>query len=327
MNKRRRLYAILACFTATTCAMAQFNESGISAGFFDSSENSTINFSQFHLPPLAVLFENAKSNPNILSLAKAQEIAQAEVAKQKRHIFSYITGHASYSYGKTDMWGNNSSTYNQMIYQFQGSEQSYWNVGVNLAVPVEDILDLGASVKRKKLAVEQAQIQKDIAYDNLKLQIATLYIKITNDLISLKAASENAAIYQGAGSLNKEEFENGNMSIRDFAETKRYENGAVSSYQSLQTSITTDIITLEILTHTPIITNTTTEVVLDGKIEKSDKQLEKERKDIEKKIKKETEAEDKRIKALEKKEQEEQKAALEKAKENAQRAKNLKMKK
>lgn len=310
---------MLACFAVTATAMAQFNESGISAGFFDSSENSTINFSQFHLPPLAVLFENAKSTPTILSLAKAQEIAQAEVAKQKRHIFSYITGHASYSYGKTDMWGNNSSTYNQMIYQFQGSEQNYWNIGVNLAVPVEDILDLGAAVKRKKLLVEQAQIAKDAAYDQLKLQIATLYVKITNDLISLKAASENAAIYQGAGSLNKEEFENGNMSIREFAETKRYENSAVNSYQSLQTTITTDILTLEILTHTPIITNTTTEVVLDGKVEKTDKQLEKERKSVEKQIKKDTEAEDKRVKALEKKEQEEQKAKVDKAKENAKR--------
>lgn len=318
---------MLVCIVATVNSMAQFNESGISAGFFDSSENSTINFSKFHLPPLAVLFENAKSTPTILSLAKAQEIAQAEVAKQKRHIFSYITGHASYSYGKTDMWGNNSSTYNQMIYQFQGSEQNYWNVGVNLAVPVEDILDLGAAVKRKKLLVEQAQIAKDAAYDQLKLQIATLYVKITNDLIALKAASENAAIYQGAGALNKDEFENGNMSIRDFAETKRYENAAVSTYQSLQTSITTDILTLEILTHTPIITNTTTEVVLDGKIEKSEKELNKERKSIEKKIKKESEAEDKRIKELEKKEKEELEAAAEKAKDNAKRVQNAKKKK
>lgn len=149
MSKLR--YLLIAVMTAGfgISASAQFNNSGISAGFFDSSETSTINFSKFHLPPLAVLFENAKSNPQILDLAKAQEIAQAEVAKQKKHIFSYVRGHASYSYGKTDMWGNNSSTYNQMIYQFQGSEQNYWNVGVNVNVPLEDLLDLGAAVKRK----------------------------------------------------------------------------------------------------------------------------------------------------------------------------------
>ena len=232
-------------------AFAQFNESGISAGFFDSSNEKSINFSEFHLPPLAVLFENAKSTPQILTLAKAQEIAQAEVAKQKRHIFSYVTGHASYSYGVSDMWGNSSSSYNMRIMQFQGSEQKYWNVGVNLAVPLEDILDLGAAVRRKKLEVDQAQLKKDMAYDQLKLQIATLYVTITNDLVTLKTASESAAMFQGAGALNLEDFHNGNMSIADFAYNKTHENGIVQTYQNLQTKITTDILTLEILTHTP----------------------------------------------------------------------------
>jgi outer membrane protein TolC len=140
-------------------ASAQLDSTGVSAGFFDSSASKTINFSNFHLPPLAVLFENAKMNPKILTLAKAQEIAQAEVAKQKRHIFSYVTGHASYGYGKTDMWGNNSSTYSSIIYQYQGSVSSYWNIGVNLAVPVEDILDLKASIQAQKIGlVEKAQI-------------------------------------------------------------------------------------------------------------------------------------------------------------------------
>lgn len=306
---RLRFFTILLAAGLGLKASAQFNDSGINAGFFDSSESSTINFSKFHLPPLAVLFENAKSNPQILDLAKAQEMAQAEVAKQKRHIFSYIRGHASYSYGKTDMWGNNSSTYNQMIYQFQGTEQNYWNVGVNLNVPLEDILDLKASVKRKKLAVDQAQIKKDIAYDQLKLQIASLYVKITNNLVSLKTASENAAIYQGAGALNQEDFHQGNMSIEDFAYTKLREQDAVNKYQALQTEITTDIITLEILTHTPIITNTTTDITLDNTIEKTDKEIARENKAVEKKIKKAAKEEEKRVSKLEKVEKEAQEKA------------------
>ena len=125
MSTIRQLVITVLLGTMASASYAQYNNSGISAGFFDSSEESTINFSNFHLPPLAVLYENAKQNPRILSLAKAQEIAQAEVAKQKRHIFSYVYGHASYSYGKTDMWGNNQSTQSYTtIYQFQGNEQS-----------------------------------------------------------------------------------------------------------------------------------------------------------------------------------------------------------
>lgn len=315
--KLRHILLFTVIAASTQNAFAQFDNSGISAGFFDSSENQSLNFSTFHLPPLAVLLENAKSTPQILNLAKAEEIAKAEVAKQKRHIFSYIYGHASYSYGKTDMWGNNSSTYNQVIYQFQGSEQNYWNVGVNISVPLEDILDLGASVKRKRLEKEKAQIEKDLAYDQLKLQLTSLYVRINNNIIALKTASENAAIYQGAGQLAQEQFHQGELSIEAFAKTKEYETGAVNVYQNLQTSIITDILTLEILTHTPIITNTTTEITLDNEVQKSAKQINKENKAVEKRIEQQAKEDKRKEEIIEKAEREAKKEAEKAAKKEA----------
>ena len=309
MNKIKRYILMIAIVATGPQAYAQFSESGISAGFFDSSNEKDINFSEFHLPPLTVLLENAKSSPSILSLEKARQIAQAEVAKQRRHIFSYVKGHASYSYGKTDMWGNNSSTMAPVIYQFQGSTQNYWNFGVNLAVPLEDILDLGAAVKRKKLEVEQAVLQKDIAYDQLKLQIAGLFVKITNSLVTLKTLGEAAAAYQGAGALNREEFEDGNLPIANYASTKLHESDMVSAYQALQTTITTDILTLEILTHTPIITNSTTEITLDSHVVKTEKELVKENKTIEKRIKKAAKKENRKEKKLLKAEAKAERAA------------------
>ena len=294
MRKARIIFLTLVLVGTASLSHAQYNNSGISAGFFDSSENATINFSSFHLPPLSVLFENAKQNPQILTLAKAQEIAQAEVAKQKRHIFSYVHGHASYSYGKTDMWGQGSTSYNLVLQQFQGSEQSYWNVGVNLNVPLEDILDLGAAVKRKKLLVDQARIQKDLAFDRLKQE--------------LKTSSEAAAIYQGAGALNQEDFHQGNMTIEGFAETKMREIGVVQGYQNLQTQITTDIITLEIWTHTPILTNTTTDINLEEE-QLSEKEIKKQNRAVEKKIKKAAAAEEKRYRQMEEAEKKAEKKA------------------
>ena len=305
---RRLLLAFIVATTGST-AYAQYENSGISAGFFDSSDNTTINFSTFHLPPLAVLYENAKENPIILQAAKTHELAVMEVAKQKRHIFSYVTGHASYSYGKTDMWGQNSSSYNLVLQQFQGTEQSYWNVGVNLAVPLEDILDLSAAVKRKRLEAEVARYQRDQAYDQLKLQIGTLYAQITNDLVTLKTMSEAAAIYQGAGQLNQEQFHQGEMEIEGFAYTKLQEVTVVSQYEAMQTKILTDIITLEIITHTPILTNSTTEITLDDSVKKSEKQIAKENKKVEKRIKKAAEEEEKKLSALEKAEKKAEKAA------------------
>ena len=282
------------------------DDSGISAGFFDSSEESSLNFSSFHLPPLSVLFENAKQNPQILSMEKSEQLAKAEIAKQKRHIFSYVKAHASYSYGKTDVYGqmtnNQTGTMNFVpIFESKnGTEQSYWNVGVNLNIPLEDILDWAPSIKRKRLEAEKARLDKDIKFEELKLQISTLYAKITNTLVTLKTASEGAAAYQGAGALNQEDFHQGNMSIEDYAWTKLHELDVVKQYQLLQTEIMTDIITLEIISRTPIITNATTEVTLDGTIHKSESQIRRENKALEKRIAKEAKADEKRYQQLEK---------------------------
>ena len=307
MNKVKRLLLLLPVIGISTMTYAQaLDDSGISAGFFDSSEESSLNFSTFHLPPLSVLFENAKQNPQILSMEKTEQLAKAEVAKQKRHIFSYIRAHASYSYGKTDVYGqmtnNQTGTMNFVpIFESKnGTEQSYWNVGVNLNIPLEDILDWAPSVKRKRLEAEKARLEKDIKFEDLKLQISTLYAKITNSLVTLKTASEGAAAYQGAGALNQEDFHQGNMSIEDYAWTKMHEMSTVSTYQTLQTQIITDILTLEIISRTPIITNATTEVTLDGTIHKSESQIRRENKALEKRIAKEAKADEKRYQQLEK---------------------------
>ena len=329
MNKVKRLLLLLPVIGISTMTYSQsLDDSGISAGFFDSSEESSLNFSTFHLPPLSVLFENAKQNPLILSMEKSEQLAKAEVAKQKRHIFSYIRAHASYSYGKTDVYGqmtnNQTGTMNFVpIFESKnGTEQSYWNVGVNLNIPLEDILDWAPSVKRKRLEAEKARLEKDIKFEDLKLQISTLYAKITNSLVTLKTASESAAAYQGAGALNQEDFHQGNMSIEDYAWTKMHELNTVQQFQTLQTQIITDILTLEIISRTPIITNATTEVTLDGTIHKSESQIRRENKALEKRIAKEAKADEKRYQQLEKAE----KAAKEKsdriaAREAAQSAK------
>lgn len=307
MNKVKRLLLLLPVIGISTMTYAQsLDDSGISAGFFDSSDESSLNFSSFHLPPLSVLFENAKQNPQILSMEKSEQLAKAEIAKQKRHIFSYVKAHASYSYGKTDVYGqmtnNQTGTMNFVpIFESKnGTEQSYWNVGVNLNIPLEDILDWAPSIKRKRLEAEKARLDKDIKFEELKLQISTLYAKITNTLVTLKTASEGAAAYQGAGALNQEDFHQGNMSIEDYAWTKLHELDVVKQYQLLQTEIMTDIITLEIISRTPIITNATTEVTLDGTIHKSESQIRRENKALEKRIAKEAKADEKRYQQLEK---------------------------
>ena len=102
--------------------------------------------------------------------------------------------------------------------------------------------------------------------------------------------------------------------IQEFADSKTREDSEVARYQNLQTDIIKDILTLEIITHTPILTNSTTEITLDGTVHKTEKQIAKENKAVEKRIKKAAEEEEKKLKALEKAEAKAQKAAKKAAK-------------
>ena len=226
----------------------------------DETNNQRIDYSNFRLPPLSLLFENAKSNPSIELLAREEAIQRELCKKERRNWSTWITGSAAYSYGVMDSYGTSESVISPVIYQYMGSKQNYWNIGARANIPLSDILDMKSRAKRQRLATEKVALQKDIAYEELKQTIATLYVRITNNMISLKTAGENAAAYKGAGLLNEEEFKMGEITVRDLAETKRWESSATQEYQNLQSAITTDILVLEILTHTPIITNSTVEI-------------------------------------------------------------------
>jgi hypothetical protein len=66
----------------------------------------------------------------------------------------------------------------------------------------------------------------------------------------------------------------------------------------MQTTITTDIITLELLSHTPILTNTTTDITLDDD-QLSEKDIRKQNREVAKNIKKAAAKEDERYRKIE----------------------------
>lgn len=249
--------------TETKTSGGDIETHGIVAGFFDSAHGSKINFSEFKLPPLSELFANARTNPSVEMIAREEQIQRELVKKEKRSLLEFFSVHANYTYGIMDNYGSNSTVTSPIYYQYMGSKQHYWNVGANFKMQLDEGFDYRGRIRRQKLAAEKARMEKEKAFEELKQKIATLYVHITNKIIALKTAGENAAAYKGAGLLTNQEFKIGDVTVRDLAETKRWENEAVGSYQTLQAEIEEEILILEIITNTPIITNATSEVHLD----------------------------------------------------------------
>ena len=252
----------LSAQTDTQSQDGEIETRGIVAGFFDSASGTKINFSEFKLPPLSQLFANASTNPSVEMIQREEDLQRELIKKEKRSLLEFFSVHANYTYGIMDNYGSNSTVTSPIYYQYMGSKQNYWNVGASFQMHLDEGFDYRGRIRRQQLAAEKVRMEKEKAFEELKQKIATLYVRITNKIIALKTAGENAAAYKGAGLLTDQEFKQGDVTVRDLAETKRWENEAVGNYQTLQAEIEIDLLILEILTNTPIITNATSEVHL-----------------------------------------------------------------
>lgn len=265
MKMKGLLMCCAAFMLSLSCAQAQVNQPTVEGGYFDSSELAVIDYADFQLPPLGTLFDNARTNPSIELKEKERQIEAELLKKEKKYFLSWFRARAQYTYGIMDNYGSGSDVMTPIYYQYVGTKQHYWNLGAQVNIPLDEAFDLGGRVKRQKLNVEKAEKEKEIEFESLKQQIATLYVRITNNLVAIKTSAENAAVYKGAGHLQEQQFKVGEVEVTSLAETKRWENQAIQNYQSLQSSITTDILILEIMTHTPIITNVISKTKLEPK--------------------------------------------------------------
>ena len=205
------------------------------------------------LPPLSVLYENAKGTPSIEFLAKQKQLQEKLLSKEKRRWLEFFSARAGYAYGKTDNYGSLSDPSTPIFYQYTGVAQHYYNAGANINIPFESLFDLGGKIKRQRIAVEAAELQKQDAFNQLKIQISQLYVEILSSISTLKVAAEAAALVQGEYQLAENNFRNGAVEAITLSEIKKRQVEATRIYEENLTKLNSNIFQLEILTNTPII--------------------------------------------------------------------------
>lgn len=216
--------------------------------------NLNVDFATLKLPPLSVLYANARSNPSVKILEKEKQLQKRLLSKEKKSWLGFFSARAGYTHGVTDNYGTMTDVTTPIFYQYSGVEQNYWNVGGNVNISFETLFDLGGKVKRQRLEVEKAELAKEQTYDQLRQQIAQLYVHILSNIETLKRSAEHLALYKGASATAEQEFRNRRTTIGDVAEIKRKEFEANSSFESLRAAINEQLLVLEIISHTPILT-------------------------------------------------------------------------
>lgn len=221
----------------------------------DYSKLHPQDYSKITLPPLDLLFENAKGAPTYELATVKEQIERKLLAKEKRAVLSFFSLRGSYQYG---MFGNE-STYTDVsiapYLSYSTQAQNGYTVGAGINIPLEGLFDLTARVKRQKLNVRVAELEKEVKFEEMKREIIQLYATATSQLSILKLNAEALILADVQYEIAEKDFANGKIESEDLSSEKSRQSVAQEKFENSKFELTRSLMILEVITRTSILKN------------------------------------------------------------------------
>ncbi|MDR0972716.1 MAG: TolC family protein [Prevotellaceae bacterium] len=207
------------------------------------------------LPPLEVLFENARSTP-VYELAQVQEeIERSLLAKEKRAILSFFSIRGSWQYGNFINEASYTDIMTSIIQSRNTATQNSFFVGAGINIPIESVFDLVPRVKRQRLQVKAAQLQRDAQYEQTKREIIRLYAAALSQINILKSRAEAVVLSDASYRIIERNFANGLADAIALAMEKSKQSQTRELFESAKSELNINLLTLEVITNTQIVQN------------------------------------------------------------------------
>lgn len=209
--------------------------------------------SKIVLPPLDVLFENAKNNP-IYEMADVKaQIERKLLAKEKWAFLGFFSLRGSYQYG---MFGNESTFTDVAIapyLSYTTQAQNGYTIGAGVSIPLDDLFDMKGRINRQKLTLKSAELEREIKYDEIKKNIIEMYAMATSQMQVLQMRSESLVLANVQYEISEKNFSNGTIESTELAVDKERQSQARESYEKSKFELTKSLMILEVISRTPII--------------------------------------------------------------------------
>ncbi len=224
----------------------------------DVSDFSTLSpedYKTLKLPPLSELFENAKGGPIYLKAEADAEIERRLLAKEKKAFLSFFSLRGSYQYG---MYGNDltyTDVYVPVTNTYTTTAQNSYTVGAGFNIPLDALFDLGGRVKRQRLKVQSAELDREIKYEERKKQIIEQYSMATAQIVVLKHSAENYLMANLQYEIAEKDFSFGIIDTSTLAIEKQRQSIALEAYEKSMFELTKSLMILELLSNSKIFKN------------------------------------------------------------------------
>ena len=187
-----------------------------------ASKNTPANLEKLELPPLSVFLDAVSEN-------------------------------AMYSYGRYNMLSNNSDEFTPMYQTTMSSAQHNFNVGASITVPLGGFVNRKLRNKSYKYSVDQIKYSMDEVMEERKLKVLEAYNAVTEQLATIKAKAESAALYNAQMKISENNFIQGSIDIISLSLERGRRSTAVVQYEQSRVALHNSIILLEMLTNVKII--------------------------------------------------------------------------
>lgn len=218
--------------------------------------NMTVDdYVNLELPPLGVLFENARQANAVKYYEYEANYYSHDVKTARLTPLQWFRVVGTYSYGNTDLASILMTETTYQVWQQNSSNQRnvYFNIGANLSIPLYDIFNTRNLRKQAEDKVQQTRYRQEREWDLFKEEIVTLYCSIIEKTSSLSELFQALVLAQAQYDIAENEFINNRMDAESLYRCKSYQKDCRIQYEEVKGLLNDAILRLEILSCTPII--------------------------------------------------------------------------
>ena len=208
---------------------------------------------KLELPPLSVFLDAVIENATVKRAQSQVEQVRNQYRLQKRNWWNYFRFNGNYSYGRYNVIGNASDEFTPMYQTTMSSAQHNFNVGASVGISLGELFNRPLKLKDYRYQIEQLQYSQEEVMEQRKLRVLEAYNAVTEQLATIKAKAESAALYNAQMKISENNFIQGTIDIISLSLERARRSGAVVSYEQAWVALHNSIVLLEMLTNVKVI--------------------------------------------------------------------------
>jgi len=208
---------------------------------------------KLELPPLSVFLDAVTENATVKRAQSQVEQQKNEYRIEKRNWWNYFRLNGSYAFGRFNSLNESSETLADWYQSTSVGTRHTFNLGASVSVGLGDLFNRPLKLKNYRYNIEQLQYTQEEVMEERRLKVLEAYNAVTEQLATIKAKAETAALYNAQMKISENDFIQGKLDIISLSLERARRTGAVTNYEQSRVALHNSIVLLEMLTNVKVI--------------------------------------------------------------------------